>query len=45
MNVEKEWLETMKVLILYKFADKGTAETTADEIWRIFNKKEGEGKK
>ena len=42
MNVEKEWLEILKILILYKFADKGTAESTADEIYNIFPKKKQE---
>ena len=40
MEVEKEWLEVMKILIKYKFADKGTAESTADEICNIFEKNE-----
>lgn len=40
MEVEKEWLEVLKILILYKFANKGTAESTADEIYNIFLKKE-----
>ena len=36
MKVEKERIEILKILIKYKFADKGTAESTADEIYNLF---------
>jgi len=35
-EVEPKWLEIMEILIKYKFADKGTAESTADEIFELF---------
>ena len=35
-RVEKKWLEILTILIKYKFADKGTAESTADEIYNLF---------
>lgn len=36
-KMSKEWMEVMKVLIKYKLADKGTAESSADEICKIFS--------
>ena len=36
MKVEKEWLEIIEILIKYKFANKGTAESTSDEIYQVF---------
>jgi len=36
VEVEKEWIEVMKILIKYKFANKGTTESTADEICNLF---------
>ena len=36
MKTEKEWLEVMKILIKYKFAEIGTAESTANEICDLF---------
>ena len=38
-SIEKEWINVLIILIKYKFADKGTAESTADEICNLFLKK------
>ena len=41
-KVEKKWLDLLTILIKYKFADKGTAESTADEIYNLFLNGESE---
>ncbi|KKN40775.1 hypothetical protein LCGC14_0729910 [marine sediment metagenome] len=35
-EVEQEWLEVLQILIKYKFANVGTAESISDEIYKIF---------
>ena len=35
-DVEPFWIEILEILIKYKFADKGTTESTADEIYNLF---------
>lgn len=37
---KKRYFELMRLLVLYKFGNVGTAESTANEIYNIFNSQE-----
>lgn len=34
--IDPKWMKMLPILLEYKFGNKGTAESTADEIWDLF---------